>query len=226
MQQHPPAAASEASQQLLAQVQTQWKGWRPYFVKLLRDVFGEDGLLIANPAGPMSLPGLNGVTIEMEWCGTDMAACLAAIESSRAVTEHAPLDVFWLTQAQQVPPPVQCRLVYEMAGRFNDGSVYAGSDWYDGSHIVCNTSAADLGGAYPPGGGDSSGGVGLKIDDSLAGAPGSGQGSGWRYTVEASRLNNGQNVFYDSHHHPETTDFAHNFGPGYGEFRSFCRSVA
>ena len=57
------ASASEASQQLLAQVQTQWKGWRPYFVKLLRDVFGEDGLLIANTAGPMSLPGLNGVTV-------------------------------------------------------------------------------------------------------------------------------------------------------------------
>ena len=37
----------------------------------------------------------------------------------------------------------------------------------------------------------------------------------WRYVVEASRLNNGMNVLFDGHHHPETTDFALNFGPGY-----------
>lgn len=42
----------------------------------------------------------------------------------------------------QVPPAVQCELVYEMASRFKDGSVYAGSDWFDGSHIVCNDTAA------------------------------------------------------------------------------------
>ena len=118
-------------------VQSQWKGWRPYFVQRMREAIGPDAILIGNSAGAMSLPQLNGVTIEMEWCGADMAACLAAIESSRAVSAHRPVDVFWLTQAQQVPPPVQCKLVYEMASRFDDGSVYAGSDWYDGSRIVC-----------------------------------------------------------------------------------------
>ena len=125
-------------------VQTQWKGWRPYFVKQMRHALGPKAILIGNSAGAMSLPGLNGVTIEMEWCGTDMAACLSAIESSRAVADRDPVDVFWLTQAQAVPPAVQCKLVYEMASRFADGSVYAGSDWYDGSRIVCNVSAGSL----------------------------------------------------------------------------------
>ena len=47
----------------------------------MREAIGPDAILIGNSAGAMSLPQLNGVTIEMEWCGTDMAACLAAIES-------------------------------------------------------------------------------------------------------------------------------------------------
>jgi hypothetical protein len=122
----------------LLDLQTQWKGWRPYLVEQLRATLGGDKILIANTAGPMSLPGLNGVTIEMEWCGNDMDACLEAIRSSRAVAEHPPVDVFWLTQAKQVPPPIQCKLMYEMASRFNDSTVYAGSDMYDGSSIVCN----------------------------------------------------------------------------------------
>merc|ERR1740121_1279815 len=103
-----------------------------------------DKTIIANSAGAMSMPGLNGITIEMEACGTDAKACLAAVESSRAVAQVSGLpsvDVFWLTQAQQVPPPVQCKLVEEMTARFHDGSVYAGSVWYDGSHIVCNSTS-------------------------------------------------------------------------------------
>jgi predicted GH43/DUF377 family glycosyl hydrolase len=39
--------------------------------------------------------------------------------------------------------------------------------------------------------------------------------AGWRYSVEVGRLNNGNNVFFDSRHRPDTTDFVHNFGPGY-----------
>lgn len=83
--------------------------------------------------------GLNGVTIEMEWCGTDMAACLTAVEGSRAVAHDGkPVDVFWLTQATMVPPAKQCELMNAMTARFNDGTVFAGSDFYDGSKIVCN----------------------------------------------------------------------------------------
>ena len=121
-------------------LQTQWKGWRNYLVTQLRAAAGPDKILIANTAGPMSLAPLNGITIEMEWCGNDMAACLDAVVSSRAQAHQPPLDVFWLTQAQQVPPATQCKLVYEMASRFNDSSVFAGSDVYDGSDIVCNHS--------------------------------------------------------------------------------------
>ena len=78
----------------------------------------------------------------MEWCGTDMAACLTAVEGSRAVAHNnKPVDVFWLTQATMVPPPTQCKLMNEMLARFHDGTVYAGSDVYDGSDIVCNKSA-------------------------------------------------------------------------------------
>lgn len=34
------------------------------------------------------------------------------------------------------------------------------------------------------------------------------------YTVEVDRIGpGGMNVLFDSVHHPETTDFAHNFGP-------------
>jgi hypothetical protein len=45
----------------LKDLQTQWKGWRPYFIAKLRAALGADKLLIGNTAGPMSLPGLNGL---------------------------------------------------------------------------------------------------------------------------------------------------------------------
>jgi len=124
-------------------LETQWKGWRPYLIKQLRSVVGQDGIIIGNSAGAMSLPGLNGVTIEMEWCGTDMSACLAAIKSSRAVATQPPVDVFWLTQATQVPPAVQCKIMRAMIQQFP--AVYAGDDWFDGSHIVCNASTFQVG---------------------------------------------------------------------------------
>ena len=69
-----------------------------------------------------------------------MTACLDAVNGSRAVAHQPPIDVFWLTQAQMTPPKLQCELVYEMASRFDDGSVFAGSDVFDGSDIVCNRS--------------------------------------------------------------------------------------
>ena len=37
----------------------------------------------------------------------------------------------------------------------------------------------------------------------------------WRYTVEASRFNNGYNVMFDGHHNPWSSDFQLNFGPSY-----------
>ena len=78
----------------------------------------------------------------MEWCGLEMTACVDAIASSRAVSApREPVDVFWLTHAKAVPPALQCAHVVEMAAKFNDSGVYMGSDWYDGSHIVCNDSA-------------------------------------------------------------------------------------
>ena len=52
-------------------------------------------------------------------------------------------------------------------------------------------------------------------DGHSRGTPDVASGVGWRYSIEVGRLNNGKNVFYDSHHRPDTTDFAHNFGPGY-----------
>ena len=122
----------------VAQLQGQWKSWRPYLVQELRKAVGEAGLLIGNTGGAMSLPGLNGITIEMEWCGGDTTACLDAVEGSRAVAHSPPLDVFWLTQAQMVPPDVQCRMMQQMTEQFDDGTVFAGSDVFDGSHIVCN----------------------------------------------------------------------------------------
>lgn len=122
----------------VAQLQAQWKSWRPYLVQELRKAVGEQGTLIGNTGGAMSLPGLNGITIEMEWCGGDTTACLDAVEGSRAVAHSPPLDVFWLTQAQMVPPDVQCRMMQQMTEQFHDGTVFAGSDVYDGSHIVCN----------------------------------------------------------------------------------------
>jgi hypothetical protein len=120
-------------------VQRQYKGWRPYFVQELRRAIGSERLILAN-TDVASIPGLNGVTLEMEICGADMLACLAVVESSRAVAAEwslPPLDVFWLTHAQQVPPAQQCRYVESMGARFPDGTVFMGSDFYDGSHIVC-----------------------------------------------------------------------------------------
>ena len=120
------------------ELQTQWKSWRPYLVAQVRAALGPDAILIGNTGGAMSLPGLNGITIEMEWCGTDAELCLDAVEGSRAVAHQPCVDVFWLTQAQAVPPRVQCELMRQMVRRFPDGTVFAGSDFYDGSQIHCN----------------------------------------------------------------------------------------
>lgn len=54
-------------QDLQTRAQFQWKlkGWRPYLIQGLRKAFGDELLIyqIANSAGAMPLPGLNGVTI-------------------------------------------------------------------------------------------------------------------------------------------------------------------
>ena len=120
-------------------IQILYSGWRPYFVQQLRAALGPDRLLLANSA-VASLPGLNGITLEMEVCGTDKTSCLAAVESSRAVAASEGIervDVFWLTHSETVPPAEQCAYVEEMVGRFPDGGVFMGADWYDGSHIEC-----------------------------------------------------------------------------------------
>ncbi len=119
---------------------SQYIAWAPYFSFHLRKSLGNDFLLIANAAGPLSDPMLNGITIEMESC-LDEKACTDALLGQEAVSHNnGNTGVLWLTHSEVMPPKQQCDQVHKMQQEMP--WVYAGTDFFDGSHIVCNSTAS------------------------------------------------------------------------------------
>ena len=94
-------------------------------------------MLIGNSAGPLNAPQLNGITIEMEAC-LDQAACIAALQGQKDVGQTPPMSVLWLTHSESLSPEQQCQrgamITKELPW------VQLGTDFFDGSHIVCNKS--------------------------------------------------------------------------------------
>ena len=120
-----------------AEALAQYTAWAPALVARLRARLGADAVILANSAGALSDASLSGLTIEMESC-LDAGACTDAMLGQAAVTAtlgRAPSSVFWLTHSETMPPAQQCAEVaaWQAAHPF----ILSGTDFFDGSHVVC-----------------------------------------------------------------------------------------
>jgi hypothetical protein len=98
----------------------QYSAWKPYYSMKLRQVLGDELLLLANTGNVAEPdPSLDGQTIEFEWCADvrgGMRSCEHALDAQRAVSlaterraAHQASSAMWLTEANNVPAKVQCR---------------------------------------------------------------------------------------------------------------------
>ena len=115
--------------------------WRSAFVAQLRQILGEKAIILANSAGAVSDPSLSGITIEMESCVGGAPAlqhCADALEGQRAATIAAgrkPVSALWLTHSEAMSAAQQCADVAALQQKYP--WVTAGTDFFDGSHVVC-----------------------------------------------------------------------------------------
>ena len=120
------------------EIQAQYDAWAQYATFALRRELGDDAdayVIISNSAGPLSDPMLNGISVEAESC-KDHAQCLTALKAQEAVAYAGnPLSVLWLTHSEAIPADEQCELVAEVQAALP--WVQAGTDFFDGSHVVC-----------------------------------------------------------------------------------------
>lgn len=116
-------------------VAAQYKEYAPYFVQQIRNLIGDDKYIIANSAGRNPDPNLNGLTLEMEAC-VDLQKCVDALNESKSVSKKPNLSVLWLTHSEAMTAEDQCTNVAQLQHRFP--FVQVGTDFFDGSHIVCN----------------------------------------------------------------------------------------
>jgi len=121
----------------IADAINQYSTWAPYFVYRLRSLLGPDKIILANSAGELSSPLINGLTIEMESC-VDFKPCYNALVAQEAVGAQPAMSVMWLTHSESMPPEQQCERVAQIQKQLD--WVYAGTDFFDRSHIVCNNS--------------------------------------------------------------------------------------
>ena len=125
----------------LVEIAEMYQAWAPAFVAMLRGAVGNDAVLLANSAGSVSDGSLNGLTIEMEGCVASsggMEKCSNALDGQMMATKAAgrtPVSVLWLTHSESMPPTEQCKQVAALQLQFP--WVQAGTDFFDGSKIVC-----------------------------------------------------------------------------------------
>eukprot|EP00946_MAST-07B_sp_MAST-7B-sp1_P000086 g86.t1 len=127
-----------------AQVTNLYNGWAPTFVAMMRSSLGNDALILANSGMANTDTSLSGLTIELEGCTAargGMKACGAALGGQDAAAKavgRESLSVLWLTHSESMKPKDQCDFVKKMQTEFP--FVQQGTDFFDGSHIVCNSS--------------------------------------------------------------------------------------
>lgn len=82
----------------VGQLQSQWDTYRPYLINAMRSVVGNDRILVANSAGTLSDPNLNGICIEGVGHTISYASAKAAFEAQKAVCHPPFLSIAWVTQ--------------------------------------------------------------------------------------------------------------------------------
>jgi len=123
----------------VAQLIDQYVAWSPYFMASLRTRLGNSAIIVGNSAGSLSSPSLNGLTVEMESC-LDLPSCMNALEGQQAVGVSPALSVLWLTHSESLPPQQQCARAQAIALKLP--WVQIGTDFFDGSHIVRNSTGS------------------------------------------------------------------------------------
>ena len=115
--------------------------WRSAFVAMIRQILGDEAIILANSAGAVSDPSLSGLTIEMEACTGGRAGiqhCADALEGQKVATEAAgrtAISVLWMTHSSSMSAPEQCKQVAALQEQYP--WTQAGTDFFDGSHVVC-----------------------------------------------------------------------------------------
>ena len=74
----------------------------------------------------------------VEWCAPHPTSCANNIEHAHDLAIDEGLEavnVYWLTQSSMTPPATQCKVGRQLQAKH--AGLYEGTDWYDGSHIVC-----------------------------------------------------------------------------------------
>ena len=64
--------------------------------------------------------------------------CSDALNAQKAASEAAaikPISVLWLTHSEAMPAEKQCKVVAALQAQYP--WVQAGTDFFDGSHVVC-----------------------------------------------------------------------------------------
>ena len=123
----------------IADIIAQYTNWRPYFTQRLRERM-PNTIIIGNSGGPLSDPAMNGLSLEMEYC-KEVQMCIDIFEAQKAVGISPPLSILWLTHSNVIPAQQQCDTAKLIQNKFP--WVVVGTDFFDGSHIVCNTSHTD-----------------------------------------------------------------------------------
>jgi len=117
---------------------TQYTNWRPYYTQKLRKRL-PNAIIMGNSGGPLSDPAMNGLSLEMEYC-EDVQRCIDIFEAQAAVGVSPPLSILWLTHSNIIPPQQQCATAKIIQDKLP--WIVIGTDFFDGSHVVCNTSAS------------------------------------------------------------------------------------
>ena len=120
----------------LAEISAQNARFRPAFTAGLRVELGPDAILIANTAGGIADPSLNGLTIEDGEGSPDKL--VAWFEAQAAVAHPPQLGVVWLKSGS----PAECASAATLRERFP--WLLEGTDFYDGGHVICNRTAATV----------------------------------------------------------------------------------
>ena len=124
-----------------AEMNGSYFAWGPAFVAAMRTKLGQKGIVLANSAGSLSDSSLSGITVEMEACTGKRGGtrkCSDALNAQRLATASAgvaPHSVLWLTHSDAIPAKEQCATVAVLQAEYP--WVQAGTDFFDGSHVVC-----------------------------------------------------------------------------------------
>ena len=119
----------------LAQTMAQYDKYRPLFSAALRKALGPHAIMIANSGLGQVDPSLNGLTIEA--CN-DAAQCVASFKAQAAVAHKPLLSVMWLKGSD----PAEC--ANAAALRKQLPFLLEGTDFYDGTHVVCSNASLKM----------------------------------------------------------------------------------